>query len=439
MTSIRKRLLLSILAVLTLATTSVGMATYLGIRHEMDELYDANMRQLAFVAAGMVSDAHTSLDNAPALSQEWPRGEEIFLIQIWRDKQLVYSSHPAVDFALQERPGFGRLFFHDKKWHYYQEKIGENTVQVAQNLRERREVIREVYNAIIIPELIQFPLLFAVIWLLVGYGLRPLDRISGLIQERTATFMNPIPLRETPQEIRSLVVALNNLLGRLGTSMEAQRRFTVDAAHELRTPLTAVRLQLDLLQRAQTDRDRLEAVQALENGVSRSIHLVQQLLELARQEPDNANQPRERINLADIVRTIEREQNTLAQAKSLNIHTDLQNAWVHGISTDLSVMAGNLLCNAIAYTQEGGDIFLRTYIEGNTPALEIADNGIGIPEAERERIFDRFYRIVGTGTTGSGLGLSIVKTIAEKHGIKIMVSGGPAKKGTTFRIFFPTP
>ncbi len=435
MNSIRKRLLWSLLAILTLATLAVGIATYLGIRHEMDELYDANMRQLAVTASGMMADRGVPVD-ASAFSQKWPKGEQIFLIQIWNGRMLDYSSHPVVNFPLQDEVGFGRVFFNGNKWSYYQEQINGKTVQVSQELSERRDVIREVYNAIIIPTLIQFPIVSLLVWLLVSIGFKPLQRISDLIQKRKAGFLEPIPPGDAPDEIQALVLALNDLLARLDTAMETQRRFTADAAHELRTPLTAVRLQLDLLRRAGTDQERNEAIVTLENGVSRSIRLVQQLLELARQEPETGMEETNPVDLAQIALAVSEEQRPLAAVKNISLTVEAQPVSVEGDASALSVMAGNLLNNAIAYTGEGGSVLLRVYADGGRAVLEVSDNGTGIASGDRARIFDRFYRVMGTDAQGSGLGLSIVKTIADRHGAKISVSNGLNGQGTGFRVVF---
>lgn len=436
MTSIRKRLLVSIIFILTLSTLAVGIATYLGIRHEMDELYDANMRQLATMAADMVSEGDI-IDITPATDGKWPRGEEIFLIQIWKNGSIIYTSHPVANFPLQEKGGFGRSYFHAKKWSYYQTQIEGKTIQISQELRERRDVIREVYNAIIIPEIIQFPIVSALIWILVSLGFRPLSRVSDLIQKRHADFMQPIAVESVPDEIKSLVSALNALLNRLENSLETQRRFTADAAHELRTPLTAVRLQLDILHRADSEQDRGDAISTLERGVNRSIHLVQQLLELARQQPDTTSQEPSIVNLGTIARSVADEQSPMATAKSITLHKNVDDIAVSGDANALTIMIGNLLNNAITYTQEGGIVEMRAYKNEATPILEIADNGIGIAPEDHARVYDRFYRVVGTGQSGSGLGLSIVNTIAIKHGIKITLDTGISGKGTCFRLAFP--
>lgn len=438
MNSIRTRLLVFILGILTLGTVAVCLSTYLGIRHEMDELYDANMRQLARTVSNMPLAKGEPASPLP-FSHEWPHGEEVFLIQIWENGKLEYSSHPVADFPLQKKAGYHHSFFNNNTWGYYQEEINGHTVQISQEVKDRHEVIREVYNAILIPILIQFPLLAILVWFCVGYGFRPLVRVSNHIQTRTANYMEPIAPDDAPKEVGVMVGALNDLLRRLKLSLDTQRQFTADAAHELRTPLTALRLQLDLLNRADKPEDRHEAIETLERGVNRSIRMVQQLLELARQEPDNAAQELSQTDLKDIIQIVAAEHRPIAQKKSIDLTLELNELKINGNSASMGVLVSNLLTNAINYTGDGGRIVIKTYKEGNKPVFEIADDGIGIPPEERTRVFDRFYRVIGTNTTGSGLGLSIVRNILERHGAGIELSTGIGGKGTCFRIIFPDP
>ncbi len=438
MISLRRRLLLYIFIILAIGTTSVAMATYAGLKHELNELYDANMKQLGMSVSASLPTPDKKLAAYPSYN-EWPHGEEVFLIQIWKDGTLEYSSHSVVNFPLQTDKTAGNTVFNNENWSFYNFLSMGRVVQISQSLEQRNDVVNEIYKAVLIPVLIQLPLLLIIIWVFVGYGFRPFTRISNMIKSRTADFMQPISIDDTPLEIHTLVMALNDLLKRLDHALQAQKQFTADAAHELRTPLTAVRLQLDLLQRSKTDEERLEAIQTLERGVSRSMHLVHQLLELARQEPDTDIDQITFVNLAALTQTITLEQKSLADAKAIDLQTQLENLTVQGNATSLSIMIGNLLNNAITYTNSGGHIHLHTYLEGNMPVLEVSDDGIGIKPEDRQRIFDRFYRVTGTGAPGSGLGLSIVKTIAEKHGIKIHISEGISGKGTTFRLIFPAP
>jgi len=434
MSSIRKQLLLSILSVITVVTMLLAAATYFSVRNEMDELYDENMRQVAVVLA------NTGLEDEAAAvahvsSSETLNGEEEFLIQIWRDGVLEYTSHPAIRFELQTIDGFGQIPFNERDWRFYRLDHDRNIIQIAQDLHKRHGVVAEIFHVLLVPIFIQYLLLGILIWFLVGYGLKPLARISGLIEKRTAAFLEPLPDDHAPVEIKSLVNALNDLLMRLKQALDSHRRFTSDAAHELRTPLTAVRLQLDILKRAQDAQEKDEAISTLEKGVSRSIRLVQQLLELARQEPGNMPHVWASVNLGDVIAEVIEQLTSLARQKHISVQTEIgEDLVLQGNAPQLAVMIGNLVNNAILYTPEHGRVLLTGKRENGHIVLDVADNGIGIPEKDRARIFDRFYRVAGMAATGSGLGLSIVTTIALAHGIDISLRDGLDGKGVTIRL-----
>ena len=437
MTSIRKQLLVSILSVLALVTVLLIFATNISVRQELDELYDENMKQVALVLA------KTGLEDGEAVLETNQRtsldGEEEFLIQVWRQGALEYSSHPAIAFGLQPEEGFGEAQFRGQEWRFYRLQHDDDVIQIAQDLHKRHGVVAEIYNVFVIPILIQLPLLAGLIWFLIGYGLRPLTRISSLIEKRTASFLEPLPGDSIPSEIKALVDALNELLVRLKIALDAQRRFTADAAHELRTPLAAVRLQLDILNRASDEQEKTDALGTLEKGVARSIHLVQQLLELARQEPENHEHPRTKVRLNDVIADVVEQARPTANGKAITLDARMEsNLSMSGNPVQLGVMIGNLVSNAILYTPQNGHVTIAAENEGDQIILKVIDDGIGIDVNDRARIFDRFYRVAGTGQNGSGLGLSIVQNIATLHHIEITVLDGPNGKGTAFQLTIPT-
>jgi len=198
-----------------------------------------------------------------------------------------------------------------------------------------------------------------------------------------------------------------------------------------------ISLQLDILRRAKTDVEKEDAIAELYKGVERSAHLVKQLLELARQEPDAVQAPSKICDLRDIVTDVLEQHRALAKDKNIDIQfTPDENCNIEGDKNALGIMVGNLLNNAILYTETGGKVQVSLSKTPDGATLRIADNGPGIPEEEKTRIFDRFYRIVGTNATGSGLGLSIVKTIAQRHNGTITVDKGLDDTGTAFNIVF---
>lgn len=436
MISIRRNLLRTILLVVFAVTFLLAVITYFSVREEMDEFYDENLKQVARTILNITpadrAQPYFGDPNAPL------HGEEEYLTQVWHKDILQYSSHPHVKFPLQAADGRGRSAFEGSTWRYYRQTNGDTTVQLAQNLKERRSVVLEIYGYLLIPIFIQFPILAFLIWISIGYGLRPLGSISSLIKNRSPSFLEPLPSDDVPVEINVLVNALNDLLARLKQALEAQRQFTADAAHELRTPLTTIRLQLDILKRADDEKETKAAIATLEKGVLKSTRLVHQLLELARQEPENVELPFSHIDLAQIVEDCVEQAQPLSQAKNISITSKtIDHPTVTGSAPKLAVMIGNLINNAITYTPAHGRVEITLRQDGQQAVLDIADNGIGIPPEVRTRIFDRFYRIPGSNTAGSGLGLSIVRNIADFHKAKIEVFEGLGGVGATFRIILP--
>lgn len=439
MTSIRKKLIFSILSVIFMVTILLATVMYFSVREEMDEFYDENLKQVA----------HTILSTGPSSNTEPAghvgigtklRGEEKYLTQVYKNDVLVYSSYPNIAFPLQAHTGKGRAKFNDSTWRYYKGTNGDVSVQFAQDLKERHSVVLEIYGFLLIPIILQFPILAALIWMMIGYGLKPLHDISTLIKNRNPNFLEALPDDDVPVEINTLVHALNELLGRLKQALESQRRFTADAAHELRTPLTAVRLQLDILKRADDEEEKKAALETLEKGVRRSTHLVQQLLELARQEPENIEVEFSGVDLAKVVEEAIEQTIPISQDKNIGITFHAENCpLLQGDAPKLALMVGNLLSNAVTYTKEGGHVEVKLWTDQDETVLNVADDGIGINPQDHGRIFDRFFRVAGTGTTGSGLGLSIVRNIADLHKASISISKGIGGNGTSFQVRFQKP
>jgi two-component system OmpR family sensor kinase len=265
-----------------------------------------------------------------------------------------------------------------------------------------------------------------------------LSDLADTLAQREAHSLAPLPAAGLPQETQPMVEALNGLLARLREAMEKQREFTADAAHELRTPLTALKLQAQMLTRAASDAERAEAVATLHEGVERATHLVERLLTLARLEPEEGQQTMAPVSLHDRARQVVDE--FTAAAASRNIHLGLAVAHpvdVRGDEGALRALLRNLIENAVRYTPAGGRIEVAVHQNEGRARLEIADNGPGIPPSERERVFDRFYRVPGTAEYGSGLGLAIVRRAAQLHGADIALGGGLDGRGVGVAVTFP--
>jgi two-component system OmpR family sensor kinase len=258
------------------------------------------------------------------------------------------------------------------------------------------------------------------------------------VRARTPAALQPLPELGLPEEVQPLVHALNDLLGRLGRAMVAQKGFIADAAHELRTPLTAVQLQLEEARLAGTVEEREAAFDDLQRGVSRAIHLVAQLLTLARQEPEVSQSVFQRVDLSEIARLVVAEQTPLAMARQVDVGiSEAVESVIQGDPEGLRVMLGNLVDNAIRYSPAGGRVDVAVLHEDHRALLTVVDEGPGIPVADRGRVFDRFFRGSELDVPGSGLGLAIVKSIVDRHLATIQLDSGPGERGLSVSVAFP--
>jgi two-component system OmpR family sensor kinase len=448
-TSIRKRLLVWLIAALTLATVTALVASFLEAREDVNELFDYQLQQLAFslrkqpfLSGAPVRPfdprAHADDDHDDDDDDDDGHDSADFISQVWdRGGTLLYYSRPGTDLPRAVRTGFSDVRWKGEDWRLYTTLEDRRVIQVAHPLALRREMIGAITGRMLLPWLVLIPVFGLIVWFGVGSGLAPLKRIAGAVSRRSPASLEPLPAVDLPAEIQPLVGALNDLLGRLSQALAAQREFTADAAHELRTPLTAVKLQIQLLESARTREERDAALAQLKLGVERSVHLTEQLLTMARLEPEAVERAFAPVRLDDLARSVAGERAALAHTKGIDLGvSDAAPVTVQGDADGLRVLLGNLLDNAIRYTPHGGRVDISVAPAGNGAVLEVVDTGPGIPPAERERVFDRFYRRAGADGTGSGLGLAIVRRIAERHGAAIELGEGADGRGLRVRVRF---
>jgi signal transduction histidine kinase len=313
-----------------------------------------------------------------------------------------------------------------------------HTVQVAQSIEVREAALRGITLRLLAPLVLLVPLLAAATWMTVTRALRPLSALREEVVRRNPASLTPIAFGHAPDEVKPLVGSLNDLLLRLGDALDSQRRFTADAAHELRTPLAGVKLQFQLLERSHTAEERAEALANLRSGIERAIRLVQQLLTLARLEPGTEPPPLKPVSLYALAQDAVAEFMPLARHKAIALElAGAEATIIQGDPEQLRTLLNNLIDNAIRYTPAGGDVEVRVAKAPSGAALEVADSGPGIAPAEQPRVFDRFYRVAGSEETGSGLGLSIVKRIAQAHGASVELAKSAAG-GLLVRVLFPS-
>lgn len=296
--------------------------------------------------------------------------------------------------------------------------VGER-IAVAQESGFRNEIARDGALRTVMPFLILVPVLLLIVADLVRKMFRPIAALSKEIDLRADQELHPVEGRHLPVEARPFAVAINRLLARVGQSMESQRRFVADAAHELRSPLTAMSLQAERLAEAEMSELARERLTVLRQGIERGRSLLDQLLTLAKAQ-SAADLPQSPVSVQGIYRRVLEDLMPLAEAKHIDIGVEgTQDAQVWAGELDMIALVKNLVDNAIRYTPEGGRVDLSVAVSDGKAKLHIQDNGPGIPLAERDRVFDPFYRTLGSEQIGSGLGLSIVQTIAHRIGAEI--------------------
>lgn len=321
-------------------------------------------------------------------------------------------------------------------------------VQVAETLEKRKTLATEIVKGTMVPQFVTLPLAVLLVWLALVRGIKPLAQLENRIRARKPDDMSPLDETGVPEEVVPLVASVNDLLSRLKVSLSTQKRFLADAAHQLKTPLAGLRMQADLARR-ETDADELKkSLKHIGQASIRATHTVNQLLALARAETTGRALAKQRVDLVKIVSDIMADSVPRALEKKIDLGYDgpaagEQASFLEGNPTLLGELARNLLDNAINYTPEHGHVTLRLMIDrfSGILVLIVEDSGPGIPESERELVFQPFYRALGTNVDGSGLGLAIVQEIAQQHGAAITIEdaelpGHPQSPGTRVTVRF---
>lgn len=309
-------------------------------------------------------------------------------------------------------------------------------VQVAETLDGRIELTRTLILSIIAPQILLIILGSIAVWVGVGRALQPLRTIKDAVTVRNPQDLSPLVFDAVPVEVKPLVESINDLLDRLRRDLEAQRRFVANAAHQLRTPLAGLRTYTGLTQRVSKDERVHELVGHIDQGIDRMVRMVNSLLCLARIEPGvETKHSRLDLNFIASDSTAELVETALAKNIELTFEPAAKPALVTGNKEALRDLATNLIENAVLYTPPGGSVSVRVS-NGNGIFLSVEDDGPGIPEAEKGRVFERFYRILGSDVPGSGLGLAIVREIAYAHNATVDISSGHDAKGTLVSVSF---
>lgn len=432
MRSLRVRLLLLLGAEIIVAAVLQFATSYGAARHEANKLFDYHMQQMA-----------SALQDSDFQEWDWYRhgvGNDDaydFAIQIWDENGNKRYQSPVAHFPpKQTAPGFSTVELADGEWRVYALTAHGRTIQVAQNMEVRLDRATRFALKTLSPTIPTSILLLLATWGVVSTALAPLKRIGQDLTNRDAGSLAPVSERGVPKEVAGLTSELNSLLKRLSHALESQQRFVADAAHELRSPLTALRLQVQTLMRAKDEATRLQGAQRLLGGIDRASRLVEQLLNLARQDPPLQTAAVRRVDIPACLELAAGDAARFALLKNIEIQYEgVRDMEVVGDAEGWQIMLRNLLDNAVRYTPENGTVRVTLQAEGSNGVVTIEDSGPGIGEQDRQRVFDRFYRVPGSPPGGSGLGLAIVKAIADRHGASVTMERA-ALGGLLVRIRF---
>ncbi|MGZ8320814.1 MAG: ATP-binding protein, partial [Telluria sp.] len=416
--SLRGRLLWFLLAAISIATLAQASIAYRTSLRDADQIFDYHMQQMAL---SLRSGAPLSNMEARESTEAGAENNEL-MVQVWTpDGVQVFRTFSRARLPQRAVLGFSNVDANGTTYRIFSVQTRNQTVQVAQDMAVRRKIAGNLALRTVGPIAVMMPILMLVVWWVVSGSLAPVARVRKQVASRQADDLSPVSEAGLPDEVLPLVQELNALFGRVKTAFDAQQNFVADAAHELRTPLAALKLQALSLERAGSEEARTVAVGRLTAGIERATRLVEQLLVLARQEATSADTARvQPMSLDDLARRTVGDLAGAAQAKGIDLGLErADTVSIEGQPDALAILMRNLVDNAIKYTPAGGKVDVEVRAGAGGALLVVEDSGPGIAPEERERVFDRFYRIAGSEAGGSGIGMAIVKAIADRHGAKL--------------------
>lgn len=366
-----------------------------------------------------------------------------YKFQLWDgDGKLLLSSEKAPTVPLISKPGLSDKIIDGQEWRtftIYDSKQGVILV-LAEQYAARHRMIHEMLISDTYLTLLIYPLSGVFIWLIIGSGLKSIRFFAKEMAERAVDHLDPVDLNEVPVEISPLVDELNKLFLRLQQAFEREQRFAADAAHELHTPLAALKTQAQVALKATDPQECYRHLKQVIASVDRCSHIIQQLLTLCRLSPESILPEHfTHVNLSRIAAEVIAQLAPQAILKKIEIELIAKDSeyTLLGNTTGLHVLIRNLVDNAIRYTPAGGVIKVRIFNKLDAILLQVIDNGPGIPDKLRARVFERFFRVLGTNAQGSGLGLAIVEQIAKLHKGSIALETAEKRTGLKVEIRFP--
>ncbi|MBI1216497.1 MAG: hypothetical protein GC185_11860 [Alphaproteobacteria bacterium] len=450
--SLRWRLLRMIAVPLMLGSLLVAMFSAWSIYHEIEEIYDTNLAQYARMLLQVVdtdkmgrktpdvdNDADDDKKSAELSKPAHPYESHIAYRTYLKGEMFTISKSAHVFGDVAPPAGFSDQVIHGKRWRFFVllGDDGQTRVEVGQKFSIRHELVFQLMGSLWLPGLLFVAVVFLATWSGVSRGLRQIVDLSAAVDRRDAGDLAPISPGRLPEEIMPFLRALNRLLGRLDDGLRREREFTDNAAHELRTPLAAIKTQAQAIAQAQQREGRaVEGMDNLLSGIARSTRLVEQMLAFSRLQ--GAAAAREPVELAPVIDDVLAELEPATAARGVTAELDAEpDCTVLGNDHALFLMFRNIVENAVKFSPKGGKVTLRLRKTLSAITAEALDEGPGIPPGDAARIFERFYRADKGASEGSGIGLAIVKWVADAHGARVeAVNTNP---GFCLRVTFPLP
>lgn len=445
--SLRARLLGLLLAMTVGLWAVSGAIIYIEFNNEGRKYFDESLAEAGTLLLGLAE--HEIEEHGPTIGAELMRAEtqhnaHELTFQIWtEDHRAAYrtNSAPERPFMPLDASGFGWATVGGQQMRTYATWNESRTlqIQIAEPLRRRAELSAWIYAHLAVLALLLLPLAMLLIWWILTRSLSPLRRLATDVSLRSPDDLQPVMGDDAPSEVAPLVNAMNRLFVRVREALQMERRFTADAAHELRSPLAAIRTNAQVMGGARDEKELREAGADLMASVDRSTRLIDQLLVLARLDGSaNADSGFTDVELDQLAAEECGLQRPLAERRNIQISLHAAPIVVRGEAGLLTVLLRNLIDNAVRYSPDGSHVNVSVQAgEHGEAEISVTDDGPGIPPDERERIYERFYRVLGNEATGSGLGLSIVSRIAALHGAALRTGDGPHGRGARFVVSFP--
>lgn len=441
MSSIRVFLVVATLAMLVLVVFVSAVHGYRSGMAEAERLFDGQLQEQAHLATSVGSERLATLDKVANIAfQHWQ------LAPGQPARLLAHTDNIPGTALVALEPGFGHANFGGYRWRTYVHFAGRDDVVVVAAARTdiRYRLADNVIIEAIMPVVLWLPLSGLLVWFVVGRGLRPLEQLAEQLHGKQFRELSAVALERCPSELETVVDSVNRLLERLREAFEREKRFVADAAHELRTPIAVLRVQVhNFRERLPEHADELRA---LEGAVERMQHLVEQILTLHRLSPEQLHGRFVPLDLHGLVQEVVAACYDAIEARRQHVElvgdTDAlaRRALVAADRFALETLVRNLLDNAVKYTPEGGHVRVGVSCGPAEVVLDVEDDGPGIPPAARKRVFERFHRVGGdahaSGVSGCGLGLAIVRNIAELHGARIEAGDSRFANGARFTVVF---